>query len=383
MRILTPFLVLWFFLATSVSASDEGYYRYPSVHNDTVVFSAEGDLWKTTLSGGVATRLTTNHGREVLPAISPDGEKVAFLAEYDGLDNIYIMPMSGGSPERLTYSEGFTILRGWTQDNQLLYATNERAAFGVEFQLVTLHPETRKQTWLPLSQAFEGSFSDNGTLFFTRTSGALNYIRHYQGGTAWNIWKYNNNKEAIPLTKDYPGTSKNPLYWNQRVYFVSDRDGSGNLWSMDTEGKNLIQHTFHKGQDIELPAQHNGQFVYQLGPDLYSLNLQSNNAEPQKINITLASDFEQRRPHWLLWPAQYLSDYDLSPNSTQLALTARGQITLLPVKDGRTIAIPNPDKQVFFEAAQYLSESEHLWQRLQKVFINPSGYFHQMAGGMP
>ena len=360
MRFLTLHLVLWFLICSHVSASDEGYYRYPSVHNDSVVFSAEGDLWKTTLTGGVATRLTTNHGREVMPAISPDGKSIVFLAEYDGPVNLYLMPITGGSPERLTFSEGFAIPIGWTRDHQVLYATNERSAFDTDFQLVKIDPETRKQSWLPLAQAYEGSFSEQGALFFTRTAGADNFIRHYQGGTAQNIWKYTDGKEAIPLTKDYPGTSNHPVYWNKRVYFVTDRDGSGNLWSMDTDGKDLIQHTFHKGQDVGFPSQHNGQFVYQLGPDLFALDLKLPDAQPKKIAITLASDFEQRRSRWLPWPASYLSGYDLSPDSTQLALTARGQVTLLPIKDGRTITIPNPGKEVFFESAQYLTETSHL-----------------------
>lgn len=368
MRFLIFLLVPWFFFSASLSASNEGYYRYPSIHKNTVVFSAEGDLWKTTLAGGTATRLTTNHGREVLPAISPDGQQVTFLAEYDGPDNLYIMPISGGLPNRLTYSEGQVTPRGWINDRQILYATNERTVFGENFQLVTLDTETRVRNWIPLAQAFEGSFDagpDNSqnnsrALFFTRLSGPFHNIRHYQGGTAQNIWKYLDGKEAIPLTKDFPGTSRHPLFWNQRVYFVSDRDGSGNLWSMDTDGKNLIQHTFHKGLDIEYPAQDNGQFVYQLGPDLFALDLKQTDAKPEKIQITLASDFEQRRPHWLHWPADYLSSYDLSPDSTQLALTARGQITLLPVKDGRTVSIPSPGKDVFFQTAQYLTRSSYL-----------------------
>ena len=369
MRFLSFLVAALFFFSVSLHASDEGannegYYRYPSIHKDTVIFSAEGDLWKTTLAGGTATRLTTNHGREILPVISPDGQQVVFLAEYDGPANLYIMPISGGLPRRLTWSEGQVIPRGWVNHQQILYATNERTVFGENFQLVTLNTETRERNWIPLAQAFEGIFgaspTNNMTLFFTRLSGPLHNIRHYQGGTAQNIWKYVEGKEAIPLTKDFPGTSRHPLFWNQRVYFVSDRDGSGNLWSMDTNGQNLIQHTFHKGLDIEYPAQDDGQFVYQLGPDLYALDLKQTDARPEKIQVTLTSDFEQRRPHWLHWPATYLSSYDLSPDSTQLALSARGQITLLPVKDGRTVTIPSLGKGVFFESVQYLPRSPHL-----------------------
>ena len=368
MRFLTYPIALWVFLSFSLSANDEGFYRFPSVNKDTVVFSAEGDLWKTTLAGGTATRLTTSHGQEILPSISPDGQNIAFLAEYDGPDNLYVMPLSGGLPKRLTYSEGQVIPRGWRNNHEVLYATNERSAFGSHFQLVTLNTDTQQRSWVPLAQAFEGSFDDSSshnddnqsTLFFTRLSGPSSFIRHYQGGTAQHIWKYQAGKEAVPLTKDFSGTSRHPLLWNQRVYFVSERNGSRNLWSMDKHGQNLIQHTFHKDLDVEFPSHDNGQFVYQLGPDLYAIDLKQEDPEPKKIEIRLASDFEQRRPHWLHWPAAYLSDFDLSPDATQLALLARGQISLIPVKDGRAISIPNPEKNVFFQSATYLKNSSHV-----------------------
>ncbi|AMO58686.1 hypothetical protein GZ77_17700 [Endozoicomonas montiporae] len=376
MRFLTLLLATLLFVSFSLSASNEGYYHFPSIHKDTIVFSAEGDLWKTTLAGGTATRLTTSHGREAFPFISPDGQQVAFLAEYDGSYNLYTMPLSGGLPKRLTFSEGIVFPRGWVNNTEILYATNKRNIYKENFQLVTQDTKSLTKHWLPLAQAFEGSFDDSAgnsrALFFTRFSGPSHKIRHYQGGTAQNIWKYPEGKEAIPLTKDFPGTSKQPLFWNQRIYFISDRDESSNLWSMNTDGQNLIQHTFHKGMDIVYIAQDNGQFVYQLGPDLYALDLKQTNAKAEKIQITLASDFEQRRPHWLHWPAGYLSNYDLSPDASQLALVARGQVNLLPVKDGRTISIPNPEKNVFFQSAQYLPLSNHLlgvaWEGIHQSF---------------
>ena len=48
-----------------------GYYRYPAVHGETVVFTAEGDLWTVPLAGGTARRLTTHPGAETRASISP------------------------------------------------------------------------------------------------------------------------------------------------------------------------------------------------------------------------------------------------------------------------------------------------------------------------
>src|ERR1700728_1426488 len=66
------------------SAGTSGYYRFPSVHKDVIVFTAEGDLWRVGVRGGAAQRLTSHPGTESQAAISPDGQTLAFSAEYEG-----------------------------------------------------------------------------------------------------------------------------------------------------------------------------------------------------------------------------------------------------------------------------------------------------------
>ena len=79
--------------------------------------------------------------------------------------------------------------------------------------------------------------------------------------------------EAVPLTEDFAGTSKSPMWWQGRIYFVSDRDGTMNLWSMDPAGKDLQQVTSHKGWDVKSPSISEGRIVYQLGADLHLYDL--------------------------------------------------------------------------------------------------------------
>ena len=76
--------------------SAKGYYRFPEIHGDTIVFAAEGDLWSVSTRGGVARRLTTHPGEESDPAVSPDGETLAFTAQYEGPMEVYTMPLEGG-----------------------------------------------------------------------------------------------------------------------------------------------------------------------------------------------------------------------------------------------------------------------------------------------
>ena len=90
-------------VAEPSSSGSIGYYRFPAIHGDTIVFGAEGDLWQVARSGGVASRLTSHPADESYPAISPDGTTLAFSAANEGPTEVYTMPLAGGSPLRRTF----------------------------------------------------------------------------------------------------------------------------------------------------------------------------------------------------------------------------------------------------------------------------------------
>src|SRR5690606_6402839 len=115
-----------------------GYYRFPAIHGDVVVFTAEGDLWRTTLAGGVATRLTTHASEELRPAISPDGQWLAYSASYEGPRDVYVMPITGGPPVRQSW-DGDADVVGWTADGRVLYAT-QRYSTLPNTQVVAVRP---------------------------------------------------------------------------------------------------------------------------------------------------------------------------------------------------------------------------------------------------
>ena len=95
----TPLLPLALILLAFRAIAAEpaaGYYRYPAIHGETVVFTAEGDLWRVNAAGGVAQRLTSHPGQETNASLSPDGKWIAFSAQYEGPVEAYVMPLAGG-----------------------------------------------------------------------------------------------------------------------------------------------------------------------------------------------------------------------------------------------------------------------------------------------
>ena len=145
----TRWLAIVFLMPSTLLAQGvEGYYRYPAIHGETIVFSAEGDLWKVGTGGGVAQRLTTHAESEGYPAISPDGRTLAFSASYEGPTEVYTMPLDGGLPTRLTYNGATGRVVVYEDELQIqpslggdVKATEGAAAWGTPRQIGSLSGE--------------------------------------------------------------------------------------------------------------------------------------------------------------------------------------------------------------------------------------------------
>ncbi len=312
-----------------------GYYRQPAIWNDTIVFVAEGDLWRVGVAGGVAQRLTTHPEEESRPAISPDGKTVAYAATYEGPGEVYTLPLEGGVPVRQTWDATRPSWLSWTPKGEVLYATRRHSGLPGA-QLVRLVTATRARTIVPLAEAADGAFEAAGrTLFFTRLAFQGSHTRRYKGGTAQNLWRFAGAGEATALTADYPGTSKTPMPWKGRIYFASDRDGVMNLWSMDERGGGLKQLTKHRDYEVQSPSLSNGRIAYQLGADIRVFDIAS--GADTVVPITLVSDFDQLRERWVKNPIDFVSSAHLSPSGDRVAITARGEVFVVPALQGRIV----------------------------------------------
>lgn len=352
--------------------ANKGYYMQPSIRGNDIVFVSQGDLWRVSADGGAARAITGHNAPASMPALSPDGKTVAFCGTYEGPREAYTMPIDGGTPTRLTYS-GRMNVAGWTPEGKVLVSTDVRATLP-DAQLATIDPGNRQMSLFPLAQASDGAVDPaTKTLFFTRLRFQGSNTKRYQGGTAQGIWKYAEGApEAVNLTKDFSGTSKGPMLWKGRVYFLSDRDGAMNLWSMDASGGGLKQHTKHAGFDIQGASMDEGRVAYQLGADLHVYDLTK--AEDKTLDVTLLSDFEGTRDRWQKNPIGLLSAFDASPDGKKVVLTARGQVFVAPTEDGRFVeasrkpgvryrsAIFSPDGKWVYALSDQSGETE--WWRM-------------------
>jgi tricorn protease len=340
----------------NLSAQQKGYYRYPAIHGNNIIFTAEGDLWRFDISANDAKRLTSNHGVESHASISPDGKRIAFVAQYEGPSEVYVMPIDGGRPKRLTYEEGSPIVYQWTTSGKILYSTTSRSTLP-NAQLVKIDPENMTSELIPLLQADQGTYSPGGELFFTRLRDQGSHTKRYKGGTAQSLWKFDGAGEARALTADYPGTSKDPMYYNGRIYFLTDRDGTMNIWSMNTDGGDLKQHTRVTRWDLADADLYDGKIVCQQGADILLYDIESDKSTVPEISLN--SDFDQKRVQWINDPKSKITNVDLSFKGDQIVLTSRGRIFSVPLEADRWSEVTRK-YGIRYKDATYLNQENDL-----------------------
>ena len=168
--------------------------RFPDVHGDQVVFCYAGDIWKASIKGGMALRLTAHPGVEVFPRFSPDGKWIAFTGQYDGDEQVYVMPADGGTPKKLTYypAEGplsprwgyDNIVYGWSPDGASILFRSLRYGYPEHpGQLYTVNKDGGPAVALPMPRAGAGDFSPDGKrLVYAPLWRDFRTWKRYQGG---------------------------------------------------------------------------------------------------------------------------------------------------------------------------------------------------------
>ena len=138
---LSVIVLLAAFSTFSIKAqNDARLMRFPDINKNLIAFVYAGDIWTVDANGGDAKRLTSHMGLELFPRISPDGNWIAFSAEYSGNRQVYVMPAKGGTPQQLTYYNdvgempprgGYdNVILDWTPDSKNILVRGNRTPFG-------------------------------------------------------------------------------------------------------------------------------------------------------------------------------------------------------------------------------------------------------------
>jgi tricorn protease len=319
--------------------STQGYYRWPALRGDTLVFASEGDLWRVSSAGGAAQRLTTHAGEESMPAISPDGRWLGFVASYDSAPEVYVMPLAGGSPKRLSFDAARVLLQGFAADGSLLFGSDGVSGPSWTRQLRLVDPSSGLSRSLPVTDATDAVLSADGqSLWFSRFGLQVTQdnARAYRGGAMAQLWrveldgglaKPTARAEAQRLLPNWEGNLRRPLLSGERLLVISDADGTDNLWSMALDGSDAKALTAHREFPVRSASVDGAQVVYALGADLRLLNL--SDGSDWLIDIQLPGDREAQRSRLVKKPLSYLTGASIAASGQRVALNLRGQVHLL------------------------------------------------------
>jgi len=307
--------------------------RTPTLNKTHVVFSYAGDLWIAAREGGEANRLTTGAGNETNPIFSPDGNWIAFTGEYDGNVDVYIVPATGGVPRRLTYHPGNDSVAGWTPDGkQVLFVSGRASESGRTAHLFTIPIDGVFPTALPLPMGYEGSYSPDGTrLAYVPLPRAFQAWKRYRGGRTTPIWIARLSDSSIEKVPRENSNDFNPMWIENRVYFLSDRNGPVTLFSYDTTSRKVSQVIGNDGLDIKSASAGPGAIVYEQFGSLNLYDLKS--GKTRKLDIRVNADLLAVRPKYEK-VASRITNAALSPSGARAVFEARGEILTVPAEKG-------------------------------------------------
>jgi tricorn protease len=104
------FSFLFIFNISLFAQIDARMLQHPDVSSTHITFVYGGDVWLVPKEGGTAVKLSSPKGSEMFPKFSPDENQIAFNGNYDGNADIYVMPVKGGVPDRITYHGDFELI---------------------------------------------------------------------------------------------------------------------------------------------------------------------------------------------------------------------------------------------------------------------------------
>ncbi len=98
-----------------------------------IVFDMLGDLYSMPISGGLAVRLTEGIAHDMQPRFSPDGERIVFVSDRSGDNNVWLMPAAGGEPTQLSKGVGSRFLSpDWMPDGEYIVVSRAAPRAGLE-----------------------------------------------------------------------------------------------------------------------------------------------------------------------------------------------------------------------------------------------------------
>ena len=325
-------------LTLNVQAADHParLMRKPDINNGKVVFVYQEDLWTVNAKGGKATRLTVHDGMEMYPKFSPDGKWIAFTANYNGSYALFAIPSTGGQAKQLTYYPDYDAkVVGWSPDSQkVVYVSKMSSASWFYDRFYEVGINGTLPVVLPIPEGSFFNYSPDGKkIAYNNHPSNYWWWKRYKGSANQDVWLYDKDKKKFQQLTNYQGNDTWPMWGlNDTIYYVSDRNGTPNIFAQSIKDKKAQQLT-KSTMDIKWPSMGSDRktIVYESDGKLFKLD--TTDPKPQEIVVYAPSDDHYDMVDYIN-PMRFLSGFDISPTGKRIVLSARGDIFTAPAQTG-------------------------------------------------
>ncbi len=333
-----------------------GYYRFAAIAGDAVVFACEDDLWTVPRSGGIARRLTTSTGEISLPRFSPDGSQLAFVAREEGNPEVYVMPAGGGVAKRLTFLGSDTCaISGWSPDGSLVYFCSDAGApFARETLAFAVPARGGAVERLRLGHATAFARHADGRFVIGRNNSDPARWKRYKGGTAGDLWVEAASDGVFSRLVSLVGNPVWPMWVGDRVAFLSDHEGIGNLYWVLPDGSDLQRLTNETEYFVRYPATDGTTIAYTVGATVALLDVTTGIVERPQIETPSSAPQLARR---FVDLDEALEHFSPSPDGTALALVSRGRAFTMPLWE-EAVSAHGAGSRVRYRTTEWLADGK-------------------------
>ncbi len=352
MRTLAVFLAT----AASVLAAGIPYLTEPTLcpTRPEIAFVSGGDIWVVSAKGGEAHLLVSHPAEESRPLYSPDGNRLAFVSTRTGGGDIYILTLASGDLKRLTFDDRMDQLDSWSRDGKWIYFSNATHDVGGKNDIYRVSSEGG--TPMPVSadrftNEYEGAPSPDGAsvAFSARGNGDQQWWRHgHSHLDESEIW-LRKDGGAYEKLVDLNGRNNWPMWApdGKQLYFMSDRTGAENIWTLPNGAKPKQVTKFTNGRVLWPSMGYDGKAIV-FERDFKIWQLDTKTGEAYAVPITLiGSSAGVGVTHTTL---NQFTGLDLSPDGKKIAVVGHGDIFAAAARDGgealQVTRTPGPESQV-------------------------------------
>ncbi len=318
-----------------------GYIRFPTISGEHIVFTAEDDLWLTTLSGGRAERLTAGVAEITNARFSPDGKTLAFTGRHEGPAEVYTMPYDGGEALRLTYDGAGARIAAWRPDGSaVIFSSPAYQPMRRWWALQEIAAQGGATRTLPYGPAHSIAFGPGSAVVVGRNTDEPAHWKRYRGGTAGYLWIDPDGSGAFRRLLDLDSNISYPCWVGERIYFISDHENIGAVYSCLPDGGDLRRHTNHADFYARGLSTDGVTLVYHAGGDLYAL--EPNATSGRKIEVGLTGMRTQRERRFV--PAgRWLESWTPSQQGDRVTFTTRGKAFSMGAFEGAVTQHGDPE----------------------------------------